>query len=169
MDNPLNLYSLDISLQSIFATREGRLHVYSKWCRFEIPLVLSLSLGTVGARRRPRSYIIHVPDAVLGQVLRLWVCGGRKRFMAWNGNIGHPVVTQSTTIYVALLEGLSRRQGIIVNLTIYGDQETLIRSEEICFTCIASSDPCLCGHYVINVWKRMIWHAFLSSFRIHTV
>jgi hypothetical protein len=70
VDNPLNLYSLDISRLSIFATHEGRLHVYSKWCRFEIPLVLGLSPGTVRARRRPRSYITHVPDARLGPVLR---------------------------------------------------------------------------------------------------
>jgi len=63
VDNPLNLYPRDISRLSIFATHEGRLYVYSKWCRFEIPLVLSLSPGRVGARRRPRSYITHVPDA----------------------------------------------------------------------------------------------------------
>ena len=132
VDNPLNLYSPDISRLSIFATHEGRLHVYSKWCRFEIPLVLSLSPGTVGARRRPRSYITHVPDARLGQVLRLWVCGGRKRFMAWNDNIGHPIVTKSTTIYVVVVEGLRRREGSIVNLTIYGNLVTLIRSKEIC-------------------------------------
>jgi len=132
VDNPLNLYSLDISRLSIFATREGRLHVYSKWCRFEIPLMLSLSPGRVGARRRPRSYITHVPDARRDQVLRLWVCGGRKRFMAWNDNIGHPIVTKSTIIYVALVEGLRRRGGSIVNLTIYGNLGTLIRSKEIC-------------------------------------
>ena len=63
MDNPSNLYSLDISRLSVFATQEGRLHVHSKWCWFEIPLVLSLSLGRVGTRRRPCSYITHVPDA----------------------------------------------------------------------------------------------------------
>jgi len=67
-----------------------------------------------------------------GQVLWLWVCGGRKRFMAWNDNIGHPIVTKSTTIYVALVEGLRRREGSIVNLTIYGNLETLVRSKEIC-------------------------------------
>jgi len=41
--------------------------------------------------------------------------------MAWNDNTGHPVVTKSTTIYVALVEGLCRREGSIVNLTIYGN------------------------------------------------
>jgi len=129
VDNPLNLRSLDISRLSISTTHERRLYVYSKWCRFEIPLVLSLSPGTVGARRRPRSYITHVPDARRGQVLRLWVSGGRKRFMAWNDNIGLPIVTKLTTIYVALVEGLRRMEGNIVNLTIYGNLVTLLKTK----------------------------------------
>ena len=49
--------------------------------------------------------------------------------MAWNDNIGHPIATKSTTIYVALVEGLHRRE---VNLTIYDNLVTLIRFKEIC-------------------------------------
>ena len=66
--------------------------------------------------------------------------------MAWNDNIGHPIVTKSTTIYVALVEGWRRREESLLNLAIYGDLETLIRPKEICCSCIASSDPCLSRH-----------------------
>jgi hypothetical protein len=67
VDNPLNLYFLDISLLSDFTTQQGSL--CTKQCRFEIPLVRGLSPGTVGPRRPPCSYITHMPDVRLSRVL----------------------------------------------------------------------------------------------------
>jgi len=49
--------------------------------------------------------------------------------MAWNDNIGLPIVTKLTTIYVALVEGLRRMEGNIVNLTIYGNLVTLLKTK----------------------------------------
>jgi hypothetical protein len=46
--------------------------------------------------------------------------------MARNDNIGRPIVTKPTTIYMAVLERLNRREESILNLTIYGDLEMLI-------------------------------------------
>jgi hypothetical protein len=50
--------------------------------------------------------------------------------MAWNDNIGHPIVTKPTTVYMALVEGFTRKEENILNLMIYGDLQILITYQD---------------------------------------